>query len=72
MNQREFWRVPSAELLQKLQTTSKGLTSREAKQRLRRYGYSLLKPKKRSDARTLLFAQFKTPIILILIFAAGL
>jgi Mg2+-importing ATPase len=32
----------------------------------------LLKPRKRSDALTLLLAQFKSPIILILIFAAGL
>ena len=40
--------------------------------RLLRYGSNLLKPKKKSDALTLLLAQFKSPIILILIFAAGL
>ncbi len=61
-----------AELLQKLQTTSQGLTSNEAQQRLARYGFNLLKPKKKSDAPTLLLAQFKSPIILILIFAACL
>jgi len=48
------------------------LTSDEVQQRLLRYGSNLLKPKKKSDALTLLFAQFKSPIILILIFAAGL
>jgi Mg2+-importing ATPase len=59
-------------LLQQLQTTPQGLMSDEARQRLLRYGSNLLKPKKKSDALTLLLAQFKSPIILILIFAAGL
>jgi Mg2+-importing ATPase len=71
-NQTQFWSVPSLELLRELQTTSQGLTSDEAQQRLLRYGSNLLKPKKKSDALTLLLAQFKSPIILILIFAAGL
>jgi Mg2+-importing ATPase len=68
----QFWSVPSLELLQQLQTTPQGLMSDEVQQRLLRYGSNLLKPKKKSDALTLLFAQFKSPIILILIFAAGL
>jgi Mg2+-importing ATPase len=71
-NQAPFWSVPSLALLQQLQTTPQGLMSDEAQQRLLRYGSNLLKPKKKSDALTLLFAQFKSPIILILIFAAGL
>jgi Mg2+-importing ATPase len=71
-NQTPFWSVPSLGLLQQLQTTPQGLTSDEVRQRLLRYGSNLLKPKKKSDALTLLLAQFKSPIILILIFAAGL
>src|SRR5512136_663955 len=71
-SQTQFWSVPSSELLQQLQTTPEGLTSDEVQQRLLRYGSNLLKPKKKSDALTLLLAQFKSPIILILIFAAGL
>ncbi len=71
-NQTQFWSVPSLELLQQLQTTPQGLMSDEVQRRLLRYGSNLLKPKKKSDALTLLFAQFKSPIILILIFAAGL
>jgi len=71
-SQIQFWSVPLLELLQQLQTTPQGLMNEEARQRLLRYGANLLKPKKKSDARTLLFAQFKSPIILILIFAAGL
>jgi len=71
-SQTQFWSVPSLELLQQLQTTPQGLMSDEVQQRLLRYGSNLLKPKKKSDALTLLLAQFKSPIILILIFAAGL
>ncbi len=59
-------------MLQKLQTTSEGLTSSESSERLKRYGANILKPKRRSDSLTLLLSQFKSPITLILLFAAGL
>jgi len=71
-SQTQFWSVPSAELLQQLQTTPQGLRRDEIQERLLRYGSNLLRPKKKSDMLTLLIAQFKSPIILILIFAAGL
>ena len=71
-SQTPFWSVPSPELLQQLQTTPQGLMSDEVTRRRLRYGSNLLKPRKKSDALTLLLAQFKSPIILILIFAAGL
>ena len=66
------WSVQTSELLQQLQTTSKGLTQAEAEKRLTKYGSNLLKPKKRSDTLTLLLTQFKSPLILILIFAGAL
>jgi Mg2+-importing ATPase len=53
-----------------LGTESGGLTSEEARKRLQRYGFNLLKPKKKSGTLTLLLNQFKSPIILILLFAA--
>jgi Mg2+-importing ATPase len=59
-------------MLQQLQTAKAGLTGDEARQRLARYGPNLLKPQKRSDVLTLLLAQFKSPIILILLVATGL
>src|SRR5512147_3085391 len=67
-----FWSLSTTELLQQLQTTPAGLTGDEARQRLARYGANLLKPPKRSDVLTLLLAQFKSPIIVILFFATGL
>jgi Mg2+-importing ATPase len=67
-----FWSISTTELLNKLQTLVSGLTTDEAKKRLISYGANRLKPPKRSDAFTLLFAQFKSPIILILLIATCL
>lgn len=74
MNQRpnKFWSVPTEELLQLLQTTPQGLTSADAQQRIKVYGYNRLKAKKKTDSLTLLLKQFTSPIILILLFAAVL
>jgi Mg2+-importing ATPase len=67
-----FWSIPSEDLLEQMQTTPQGLTTKQAREGLDRFGPNRLKSKKRSDALTLLLAQFKTPIILILLFAVGL
>jgi Mg2+-importing ATPase len=48
------------------------LTDDEAEKRLTKYGFNLLKSKKRADTLTLLLNQFKSPLILVLIFAGGL
>jgi Mg2+-importing ATPase len=67
-----FWSIPDTELLSRLEATTAGLTTKEANKRLTEYGANRLKPQKRSDAFTLLIGQFKSPIILILLFATGL
>ena len=74
MNQHSlaFWSLSATEMLQQLQTAKEGLTGEEARQRLARYGSNRLKPPKRSDVLTLLLAQFKSPLILILLFATAL
>jgi Mg2+-importing ATPase len=61
-----FWSISVAEMLRQLETAKEGLAGDEARQRLARYCANLLKPPKRSDVFTLLLAQFKSPIILIL------
>jgi magnesium-translocating P-type ATPase len=71
-NSSPFWSISSADLLNNLQTVAGGLTTNEAKKRLISYGANRLKPQKRSDTFTLLIAQFKSPIILILLFATVL
>ncbi len=67
-----FWSIAPTEMLQELETSIDGLSTDEAGQRLLRFGGNLLKARKRSDVLTLLVAQFKSPIILILLFATGL
>jgi P-type Mg2+ transporter len=67
-----FWSVSANETLQHLGTAKEGLSSEEARQRLARYSSNLLKPQKRSDVFALFLAQFKSPLILILLFATGL
>jgi Mg2+-importing ATPase len=67
-----FWNTSVTEMLQQLETAKNGLTGNEARQRLARYGANILKLPKRSDVLTLLLAQFKSPLILILFFAIGL
>jgi Mg2+-importing ATPase len=66
-----FWNVRPDELLRSLGTTVKGLASDEADRRLGTYGSNVLRPKRRTDALTLLLHQFKSPIIIILLVAAA-
>jgi len=67
-----FWSLPYVELFARLQTTPLGITNDEARQRLTRFGSNVLTPRKRSGSLALFLAQFKSPITLILLFAAGL
>ena len=67
-----FWALALNDVVARLQTTLGGLTQTEAQKRLRIYGYNTLKQKKRNDSLALLLAQFKSPIIIILLCATGL
>ncbi len=67
-----FWSIPQTDLLTQLETRPEGLSGEEARRRLIRYGANLLKSSKRTDAAALLLSQFKSPIILTLVFAAFL
>ncbi|MEA5573703.1 magnesium-translocating P-type ATPase [Calothrix sp. UHCC 0171] len=67
-----FWSLPTEQVLQQMHSTISGLSRQDAKQRLSEYGANRLKQKHKSSAWMLLLNQFKSPIILILIFAAVL
>jgi len=69
---RAFWTLSPDMALTRLQTTFDGLTGAEAQKRLQVFGYNTLKQKKRNDSLTLFLTQFKSPIIIILLFATGL
>ena len=74
MNQQldTFWSISVSDVLDRVQAKPQGLTNSEAAARQKRYGSNLLKPKKKSGNLTLLIGQFKSPIMIILLFAAGL
>jgi Mg2+-importing ATPase len=65
-----FCTMPVEEVLRLIETTPEGLTSEQAKARQARYSSSRLKPRRDVRPLTILAAQFHSPIILILIFAA--
>jgi P-type Mg2+ transporter len=67
-----FWSVPAADVLRQLETTPQGLASIDAGTRLERVGANVLQARKRTGELSLLLGQFKSPLILILLFAAGL
>ena len=71
-NIESFWSLHSAELFARLDTASTGLRAIEAERRLRFYGPNRLRPSNRTHALTLLAAQFKSPLILILLGAVVL
>ncbi|MFO0701296.1 MAG: HAD-IC family P-type ATPase, partial [Nitrospira sp.] len=66
-----FWSMPVEEVLPIIGTKPEGLTSEEARERQARYFSSRLKPHRDINPLNILAAQFRNPIILILI-AAGL
>ncbi len=68
----DFWSIPVEELLTRLQTTVEGFAGEEAQKRILLFGDNLLKPRKHTDVFTLLLAQFKSPIIFILLAATAL
>jgi Mg2+-importing ATPase len=67
-----FWSFPSSELLGQLGTTPQGLTDGVAKERLKEFDAFRLKPQERSKGLLLFLSQFRSPIIIILLLAAGL
>ncbi|TKB87264.1 MAG: magnesium-translocating P-type ATPase, partial [Nitrospira sp.] len=70
-NGRPFWALPLDELLRELRATPEGLSAAEAGQRQAASASSRLKPQRDSQPFRLLLAQFRSPIILILLFASG-
>jgi P-type Mg2+ transporter len=64
-----FWSIPASALLQQLKATEQGLTTEHAQQRLERFSANRLEPSKRTDRLRLFLQQFKSPIVLILLFA---
>jgi Mg2+-importing ATPase len=67
-----FWSLSTAQAMQQLDSTPRGLSSAEASRRLARYGPNRLARRTQSGAVAMLLHQFTSPIILLLLFSAGL
>ena len=72
LNSAPFWSLTAAESLKSLQCTPDGLTTADAVHRLANSGSQMRGRKGKIATLTLLLSQFKSPIILILLFAVGL
>jgi len=66
------WDLPIADLFEQLKSAPQGLSSAEARSRLGIWGSNTLKPPSRGKGIRLFLFQFKSPLILLLIFAATL
>src|ERR1700733_523147 len=67
-----FWSLESEEALRLLSCSATGLSAATAEERLAVYGPNSLKGASRSSAILLFLSQFKSPLTLLLIGAAGL
>ncbi|HXZ52587.1 MAG TPA: magnesium-translocating P-type ATPase [Burkholderiales bacterium] len=65
-----YWQLPAAELLARLGSGPQGLSDAEAAARLARHGPNVLREERALSALRVLAAQFRSPLVLILVFAA--
>ncbi len=65
-----YWAQPAADLLAELDSSINGLTSEVAQRRLAQFGGNVLQERARQKPLQLFLDQFRSPLILILIFAA--
>jgi P-type Mg2+ transporter len=70
MKEERFWSLSEEEILKDLEASEKGLSQGEAERRLARFGRNLLTTRKKSGVPGLIFAQFKSPIVFILLCAS--
>ena len=67
-----FWNIPADELLTSLGTSLQGLPRKEAAQRLLQSGSQITGTHIKTSEIKLFLSQFKSPVILLLLFAASL
>jgi Mg2+-importing ATPase len=68
--QTDYWNLAPEQLLSALNTTRNGLQPADAEQRLKQFGLNTIRAQQQGTALRLLLSQFKSPLVLILIFAA--
>ena len=66
-----YWSLASERLVAELHTSNNGLQQTDAAGRIKQYGLNALKAQQQTTVFGLLLRQFKSPLVLILIFAAA-
>lgn len=69
---KDFWAYDKDDILKELNTSESGLSSKEVCDRIENYGKNVFAEKKSSSNFMIFLSQFKSPITMILIFAAVL
>ncbi|MDT3671320.1 MAG: magnesium-translocating P-type ATPase [Aromatoleum sp.] len=67
-----YWSAPVEALMVRLESAPGGLAAIEAAQRLRRVGANTVEDRDQQTALRLMLRQFESPLVLILIFGAGI
>ena len=67
-----YWSLPADALLAKLGSSPRGLTAQQAGARLARVGPNAVEPAQRAAALRLLLRQFRSPLVVLLVAAAGI
>ena len=65
-----YWTLTAEQLTAALHTTNNGIQQIDAESRIKQYGPNALKAQRQTSAIGLLLRQFRSPLVLILIFAA--
>jgi P-type Mg2+ transporter len=65
-----YWSLTPEQVLSNLHASRNGLQPADAEQRLKQYGLNAIRAQQQATALRLLLSQFKSPLVLILIFAA--
>lgn len=65
-----YWSLTSDQLIAALRSTNGGIQQADADGRIKQYGPNALKAQRQNTAFGLLLSQFKSPLVLILIFAS--
>jgi P-type Mg2+ transporter len=65
-----YWSLAPEQLLSTLHSSRNGIQPADAEQRLKQYGLNTIRAQPQTTALRLLLSQFKSPLVLILIFAA--
>ena len=66
-----YWSLEAGELVGQLETSTSGLLSVDAESRLAEFGRNALAPRSAGSALSVFARQFRSPLVLILVFAAA-